>query len=86
MSPSIKHGDFVFAAKYFFSKPRKNDIIVFNHSKYGTCIKKVTRLSDKMAFVEGLNKNESLKTEEIGPIDFDKINFRVLYIFKSKNH
>ncbi len=61
MLPSLNPGDIVLVSTlpYFFSKPKKNDIVVFK-TKNTLFIKRIKNIEKGKIDIEGDNKNDSL--------------------------
>jgi len=85
MSPDFNDGDYVLVSRIplFFSRVKVNSILVFKSNKYGTLIKKVSRIDRDHGnyFFTGINKN-SLTSEKIGAINNQNILGTVILHFK----
>ncbi len=70
MEPQIRNGDFVLASSipYFFSKPRKGDIVVFKKERR-LIIKRIDQVKNYKYKVLGDNKKDSLDFGWITRID-----------------
>ena len=82
MKPNIKNNSFILSIPFNNSNNRKL-MLIFNHSKYGRLIKRLSFI-DKKGFYwfEGDNIN-SLTSEQIGPIQKKDILGRVLISFSN---
>lgn len=62
MLPTLSPGDIVLVTTlpYFFSNPKKNDIVVFK-TQNKLFIKRITKVEKEKIYVEGDNKGDSLK-------------------------
>ena len=72
MEPTIKNGSFVLVNKW--ATPKVGNVIAFEHSGK-VMIKRITRIQKRKYFVEGDNKNDSLK---IGAITKEQIIGKVI--------
>lgn len=67
MEPYLKEKDTVLAAKYFFSKPKVEDVIIFRHpAPPYLFIKRITKINKEKVWVEGDNKIKSIDSREFG--------------------
>lgn len=74
MSPYLKNGDNILAIKYFFSKPKVGEIIIFKHTAPPFIfIKRITKDINDNYFVEGDNKKESVDSREFGYVKRNQI-------------
>ena len=82
MSPAINDKSYVVVKKNRKSNwfPKINSVLIFNHQKYGTLIKRLA-VADKNGnhWFCG-STNQSLSKEEIGPIKKEDIYGRVLLV------
>jgi signal peptidase I len=79
MEPEMKDGSFFLASSipYFFIYPKKGDRIVFkNRDK--NIVKKIIKIENRMYFIEGLNKSDSLKLD---PIKRNEILGKIIWTF-----
>ena len=85
MSPDYNSGDYLLVSRFplLFNFIRINTAAVFNSSKYGVMIKKVSEIDSakKQFFFKGANQM-SVTTEMIGAIDKKNIIGVVLLHFK----
>ena len=84
MRPTFSSQDYILAIRWFSrSKLQVGDIIVFDSSKYGVCIKRVFKRlpSQKAVLVEGDNPI-STSSEDIGPVLYNHITAKFLYHFR----
>lgn len=85
MSPDYNSGDYVLVSRFplLLNCIRINTVAVFNSSKYGVMIKKVSEIDNaaKQYFFKGTN-HMSITTEMIGAIDRKDIIGVVLLHFK----
>lgn len=79
MEPKIANGSFFLASSipYFFNNPKVEDVIVFKN-KNKNIVKKIIKIKNRMYFVEGLNKSDSLKFD---PIKRKEILGKIIWIF-----
>jgi len=89
LSPLYKEGDFVVIATlpFFLRRLRQGDIIVFQHSLYGTLIKIVERVlpAEDAVYVIGTSE-ESLDSRRLGPISQSAIKGKVLWHIAKPNN
>lgn len=80
LNPIYKNGDFVMVSKIpiIISGIRANEIVVFDHPRYGRMIKRVLQVQDKekRLFVVGEN-DESLDSRHFGTIPLDWVVAKV---------
>src|SRR4029077_12184518 len=82
MEPTIKAGETVLVnrLKYWFTKPKKDDIIGFHEPRDGKIlIKRITKKSGTKYFVEGDNKSASTDSRVFGWIEKKAIIGKVVY-------
>jgi signal peptidase I len=79
MEPKIKNGSFFIASNipYKFTKPKVNDLVVFEYQNI-FLVKKIVKINSNKYFIEGENKKDSLK---INDIIRDQIKAKVIWIF-----
>ncbi len=84
MRPFLNEGDFVFGLKYFLTSPKIGDVVVFDHTLYGLCVKKVTNYDKalKTLNLTGENVTHSLSSEQIGVVKLKSVKCRVVCSFK----
>lgn len=83
MSPSLNPGDTVFASPlpYFFSSPRKNDIIICQDPRdKRVLVKRLVRIDNNKYFVAGDNPSSSTDSRTFGLINRRGIIGKVIYI------
>jgi len=71
MLPTLKTGDMVLVNKvaYWFSSPKKNDIVAVRDPRDGkTLIKRIIKIEENSYFVQGDNKNSSTDSRVFGMI------------------
>lgn len=81
MFPTLKSGQDIlcFNWAYFFSEPKKGDIIVIKHGGKEV-IKRIHKVNDRSVDVYGDNKNESTDSRNFGPIDRSRIIGKVIFV------
>lgn len=87
MSPSLNPGDTVFASPlpYFFSSPRKNDIIICQDPRdKRVLVKRLVGIDNNKYFVAGDNPSSSTDSRTFGLINRRGIIGKVIYISKFK--
>ena len=87
MLPLLKEGDFVFGFKYLITSPKNGDVVVFHHTDYGLCVKKVTFFNKikHTLTLEGLNSEQSLSSGKIGEVELKDVKCKVIYTFKAES-
>lgn len=83
MSPSLNPGDTVFASPlpYFFSSPKKNDIIICQDPRdKRILVKRITKIYNRKYFVSGDNPNSSTDSRTFGLINRRGIVGKVICI------
>jgi|ERR1700722_5282809 len=83
MIPTLKAGDMVLVNKiaYWFSSPKKNNIIAFRDPRDGkTLIKRITKIEGESYFVQGDNKNLSTDSRVFGMIRRSDILGKVIIL------
>jgi len=85
LSPEFQDGDFVVIATspLFLRQLKAGDVIVFQHTAYGTLIKKIghTLTEKREYYVVGANDN-SLDSRRLGPISHTKVTGKVIWHIK----
>jgi len=85
LSPGYQEGDFVvIATNPLFYRIKPGDVIVFEHTGYGTLIKRVTHKLPDEVYVSGTHEH-SLDSRKLGPIERKSITGKVLWHIR-KNH
>jgi signal peptidase I len=84
MSPDFQEGDFVAlaTAPFFLNHLRIGDVIIFDHTHYGTLIKRIASFDPETAeaYVEG-TRPDSLDSRRLGTIRRDAIRGKVIAHF-----
>jgi len=80
MSPEFREGDFVVIATHPFPlRLNEGDVIVFNHTHYGTLIKRILRFdANREIYVIGAHA-DSLDSSRLGPIRPAVVRGRVIW-------
>lgn len=80
MQPSILEGQKVLASSfpYLFSKPKKNDIVVFKTGNK-VFVKRISSISGDKYFLTGDNKGDSLDSRKLGEIDRENILAKIIW-------
>ncbi len=79
--PTLEEGDYVLVLNKFFSL-KEDDIVIFNHSKYGTLIKKIQKIvNDDKLFVIGTDF-DSIDSRTFGEIDKKSVIGKVIFKIK----
>ncbi len=80
MTPEYQHGDFVLIRR--ISRPKINDVIVFENQLYGILIKCVEKITEQGIYVLGTGEN-SLDSRRLGPVNPAKVHGKVIWHIKS---
>lgn len=78
MQPTILNTRKVIVIPYFFTKPKKNDIVAFRFKKE-IFIKRIREIKGNKYFLEGDNKKDSLDSKKIGLIEKKEIIGKVIW-------
>jgi signal peptidase I len=82
LSPEFKEGDYVVVTTipFFLRRLKEGDVIIFQHSGFGTLIKQVLRLAPQNGeiYVIGTQEN-SLDSRRLGPISQDAVQGKVIW-------
>ncbi len=79
MEPYLKENDKVLVLKYFFSKPKVGEVIIFYHTTPPhLLIKRIIRINSKGIWVEGDNKIKSKDSRNFGFLERRNIIGKVL--------
>lgn len=79
MEPYLKEHDSVIVGKYFFSKPKVGDVVIFYRSTPPKIlIKRIVRITGKNIWVEGDNKSNSIDSRSFGSIRKENIIGKVI--------
>jgi signal peptidase I len=85
LSPSFLPGDYVLLVhpRYPFQRLSQDDVIVFEHPRFGRMIKKVTSINRELGTVkvEGTNP-DSISSDQIGPVQISDVSGKVIFHFK----
>lgn len=84
LSPELKPGDYVVVSNRFWM-PCAGDVIVFQHKRYGTMIKKLYHISRSGSdyFVIGAHRN-SIDSRHFGMIEKAAVIGRVVWLIRGK--
>lgn len=81
MSPTLNHGDFILACRFFSLKV--NDVIVVDHPIYNRIIKRIDQINPQQKiWLKGDNSTESVSSEQMGWIDPSAVKGKVIYCIK----
>ena len=80
MLPTLKPGQDIlcFNWAYFFSKPKKGDVVVFRKNGKDM-IKRIQKLLDREVFVQGDNGKESTDSRNFGPVDKSQLVGKIIW-------
>ncbi len=86
LSPAYEEGDFVVIAKiplFFNLRPKRGDVVVFDHPIFGTMIKQVEKIDTEKdeLFVIGTHQN-SVDSRRFGPIPAQSVLGTVIWHIK----
>ena len=82
MYPTLKDGDYVVAIRFLY-KIRTNDLVVANHPRYSTLVKRVSNTASdhKKFYLEGDNQ-DSVSGEKMGWFRQDQVIGKVIFRIK----
>ena len=80
MQPAISHGQKVLVSSlpYIFSKPKVNDIVALKFDNK-IFVKRIHSVSEDKYYLLGDNKEDSLDSRNLGPIDRKNILAKVVW-------
>lgn len=84
MLPTLSGGDFVVATR-LYHVIAKGDLLVVNHPCFGRIIKRVKAFSADHGILLNSDHNEGMSSEQLGWIDKQDIQAKVLFSIKQPN-
>lgn len=84
MAPLYYEGDYILCKKVKDRKKLKTgDIVIARTKSYGNIIKEISEIKEDGIRLKGTNI-QSISTEEMGTIPFDRILFKVIFNFSKR--
>jgi len=75
MRPTLEPGDYLILTKVRALHP--GFVVLVDHPKYGTIVKRVKSVSDDALVLEGDNLDESTSSEDMGRVPLNHVRSRV---------